>query len=120
MSLPDVVVEGNVKESLLNLIRFGDIWAKTSGEAGLDINLLTEEEGYIAVPGCMAAVKIKVNIDPVADTVSINGLADSRVALGMLAVVSQVEFLLFSPLCVPDQLHSLAPTRHGKNQRFSS
>lgn len=71
----------------------------------MDINLLREEEGYTPVPGCMATVKINVNVDPTADTVKISGVADSRVALGMLAVISQVRFYILNLLPIFAELH---------------
>lgn len=85
------IVEGDMKQTLLNLISLGDIWIGNRYEKNLNINHLSEKDGYFSVPGCMAAVRVKVSIDDnnLKDVI-VTGTADSRVALGMLAYLSQV------------------------------
>lgn len=81
------MVENDVKQSLVNLIELGDRWQATKTEHQLNINTLSEKDGYATVPGCMAAVKMRIST---AQSVisDVTGTADSRVALGMLAYLS--------------------------------
>lgn len=81
------MVENDVKQSLVNLIELGDRWLATKTERQLNINTLSEKDGYATVPGCMAAVKMRIST---AESVisDVTGTADSRVALGMLAYLS--------------------------------
>ena len=94
----------NQSEALLQLIAFGEKWQfkQRDNNSVIDrIDLLTQQDGYEPVPGCMATVKVKVEaeIDPSKDRVNeredftqrrvrVRGMADSRVALGMLAYLS--------------------------------
>eukprot|EP01033_Poteriospumella_lacustris_P003841 gene3842-2726_t len=81
------MVANDVKQSLVNLIELGDRWLATKTERHLNINTLSEKDGYTTVPGCMAAVKMRIST---AQSVisDVTGTADSRVALGMLAYLS--------------------------------
>jgi hypothetical protein len=98
-----VVVEGNVTATLLKLIKLGDRWA----DSGVNINYLGE--AFERVPGCMATVRIKTSLVPLSPVspvspaptttptypttphwVRVQGVADSRVAQGMLALLSQL------------------------------
>jgi hypothetical protein len=73
------------------LISLGDDWIESKKMKNLNINLLTESDGYHAVPGCMATVRLRVAPNLVTpNLVDITGIADSRVALGILAFLSQV------------------------------
>lgn len=87
-TISDVVIEGNAKQTLLNLIEIGDRWIETQREKNLNINLLSEKDGYLAVPGCMASVKLRVS--SINNGLNVTGTSDSRVALGMLALLSKV------------------------------
>lgn len=73
---------------MLNLIDLGDRWISGKKESNLNINLLNEPEGYRAVSGCMAAVKLRVKVKEDDTIDEIAGTADSRVALGMLAFIA--------------------------------
>lgn len=92
----EVVCQDNMRSTLLNLIRLGDQWIAGKPEQSLNIIHLNRSIGYHPVPGCMAAVRLKVDLTaPVPDAIgtfgiNLSGTADSRVALGMLALLSHL------------------------------
>lgn len=78
----------NSTESLFQLIRFGDRWLAKSPLHEMNINQLSPD--YVTVFGCLANVKIRTEIDSRTTRVSLLGMADSKVALGMLAYIAEV------------------------------
>jgi tRNA-specific 2-thiouridylase len=110
----NLVVEGNTKQTLLNLISLGDDWIESKKMKNLNINLLTESDGYHAVPGCMATVRLRVAPNLVTpNLVDITGIADSRVALGILAFLSQsLEGMITSDILALD------PIQYSKDKKM--
>jgi hypothetical protein len=90
-----VVVADNATATLVNLINLGDVWSLKSGNRDFDLPFQLSLNGFDRVPGCMADARVKTNLMDVSDggneaRVEISGWADSRVAQGMLALLSQV------------------------------
>ena len=79
-------------KSLESLIHFGETWRSHSALRNANINTL--ESGFITVFGCIAKVKLKVEVTN-SNLVTVEGLADSKVALGILAFVAKVIFPFF-------------------------
>lgn len=101
--LEDTIASSNATAMLLSLISIGDRWSKTKPK----FNHATIPQHWSKVTGCMADVRIGVTIthrssDQVSIkshgrdsaesiSISLDGTADSRVALGMLALVCEVK-----------------------------
>lgn len=88
LEVDNIVITNDTKATLLNLISFGDQWLRSTEDATSNVNFLTPEKGYMSVPGCMAAVKLRVITTDPSSSVQVRGTADSRVALGLLALLS--------------------------------
>jgi hypothetical protein len=86
--LEDLIIPSDTKATLLNLIKLGDSWIEEQPERTQNINFLGIDTGHLSVPNCLAAVKLKVNVTPF---IQITGKSDSKVALGMLALLSEVK-----------------------------
>jgi hypothetical protein len=93
-----VSVRSNTTATLLNLINLGDTWAVKS-QSVCETVQPDLRSGFDRVVGCMADVRIKTNI-LLPDVISIprieakiivEGTADSRVAQGLLALLSMVK-----------------------------
>ncbi len=78
----------NSTESLIQIIRLGEQWLSRSPLYDVNINQLSDE--YVTVFGCLANVKLKAWIDQESRKVIVTGIADSKVALGMLAYIAEV------------------------------
>lgn len=78
----------NSTESLIQIIRLGEQWLSRSPLYDVNINQLSDE--YVTVFGCLANVKLKARIDQESRKVIVTGIADSKVALGMLAYIAEV------------------------------
>ena len=92
LQLRDVVsANSNATQMLLNLIGLGDRWWDTEcSEEHKNLNMMDEvASGFTQVPGCMAKVHLKVDVDK-DQMVAIAGSADARVARGMLAFFVKV------------------------------
>lgn len=84
--MKDVRVQGNTTATLVNLISLGDDF-KTPNEGKSNFY-----EGIPAhwqrVPGCMADARVFTTLDEKEQKVKIEGVADSRVAQGLVALIS--------------------------------
>jgi hypothetical protein len=106
-----VVVPLNTTATLINLIQFGDVWASENNDGVAEGRFKRFKKGE-RVPGCMADVRITTSFKYAVDddiegiqardttnglsiwpTVCIDGSADSRVAQGILALLSQVTMI---------------------------
>ena len=94
-----LTVVNNMTATLINLIEYGDnyvINSDTNNEYNINTNsikatsFLPIHSSWAKVSGCMADVRMKVNVDQSNDNypVTINAVADSRVARGMAALLS--------------------------------
>ena len=94
-----LTVVNNMTATLINLIEYGDnyvINSDTNNEYNINTNsikatsFLPIHSSWPKVSGCMADVRMKVNVDQSNDNhpVTINAVADSRVARGMAALLS--------------------------------
>jgi len=104
----EVVVSGNSTATLLKLIALGDLWRNDRTD---DIGFGTAlrlPDSWERVTGCMADARVHATIAP--DSVVLDGVADSRVANGMLA-------LLCKGLtgCRVDEVLALQPSSIARN-----
>lgn len=92
----ELVVPGNTTATLLNLISLGDHWTADKHEPQLIGfgSSKTIPPHWEKVPGCMADARIHTSItsqessmNPSDPVVALEGIADSRVALGMVAML---------------------------------
>ena len=78
----------NGTKTLLNLVQYGDRFSSYT-ENILDNKLIESKQKWVKVPGCMANVHIVVNLIQ-NDFVELYGVADSRLARGLVALLCQV------------------------------
>ena len=103
LSIPIKIEDRNATRILLSLIALGDDWSHNKPKFNYD----TIPQEWERVPGCMADARIGLSMmsaqqhttdllgineggKSVSSTVHLDGTADSRVALGMLALLCEV------------------------------
>ena len=82
---------GNATDMLKNLIRMGDEWwaGEEASIKEINVNVAEDMAGFTRVPGCLSTVYVNVDVQP-DQTVTISGMADARIARGMLALFVKV------------------------------
>ena len=110
----NISANSNSTEILLNLIGLGDKWWETECSEThrcFNMNDANEMKEFTQVPGCMAKVHLKIVLDGTPSIVSactegndkgngvtITGMADARVARGMLAFFIKVRGANHTPV----------------------
>lgn len=102
-----ILNERNTTESLIKIIEYGDKFWETSTDTlqkqfSNDVIqhnpflIASETLGWSKVPGCLSDVRVKASIDLGTNIVEVVGVADSRVARGLLAVLCNVRIVLYN------------------------
>lgn len=93
----DLVVPGNNTRTLLNLISLGDAYyeERSSGYYKDPSSSSNIRQNFQRVQGCLSDVRITTAWNEPKKTIYISGIADSRIARGLLALLSQVNSFAF-------------------------
>lgn len=93
--LSSILNERNTTESLIKIIEYGDKFSNDVIQHNPFL-IASETLGWSKVPGCLSDVRVKASIDLGTNIVEVVGVADSRVARGLLAVLCNVRIFLFN------------------------
>lgn len=98
-----ILNENNKTESLLNIIAYGDKFLEKSSSdnvreqvSDFSRNIFLSSlnaNGWNKVPGCLSDVRVKASIIAESNVVSVIGVADSRIARGLIAILCDVSML---------------------------
>ena len=85
----NLIVPDDERTTFMNLVSFGSKWLDESDLKNVHIDSLRVDQRFADVPGCLSKIRLKSIVDNFGK-IRIVGSADSKIALGLLALLSEV------------------------------